>query len=607
MASNKIKNSILIVDDQATILHSLCVILGNMGYELLVANSGRQALKILEANQPDLILLDVVMPDISGLEVCKNIKHNPELNLVPVIFLTASDDSVDDAFAAGAVDYIHKPFKENELIARVSSHLNIAQLRRSLEEANFILNSLNITLEERIKERTRNLVETNAALRSEINERRHLQDKLDYLSRYDFVTRLFNRHSLEEYIENNITQLNTDETDQSFYFLFIDLDQFKIINDTCGHSAGDELLRQVSDCLKGFENDYQLIAARMGGDEFGIAFYARDDEAAFSLTKNIYDTVSCLRFKWHESIYSVALSMGLVEINNGIGNAKSVISIAERTCYEAKSKGGGEIAYYNLSRDYLDNNERQMRWVPILQKAQDDDRLILHFQHIVDAQTGAPRKAEILIRLMGEDGNLVYPDAFIPVAERYHLIANIDQWVIERALSLKKELADRTQISINISGETFNRKGFASRVEHIILDSGVPAEEICFEITETSALSHIESTRNFIDRLHKLGCYFSLDDFGTGTSTFSYLKQLPVDYLKVDRMFIDGIETEKVNRMMVESITSICKEMSVEVIAEGVETKSQLEALQEIGVDYIQGYYFHKPSPYAFDSLKIIV
>lgn len=600
-----IKHSILIVDDQAAMLHSLCATLSRFGYDLLVANSGQQAINILNGSHPDLILMDNMMPDMSGIEVCRAIKESPDLNDIPIIFLTASDDAVDDAFSAGAVDYIHKPFRESELVSRVSTHLNISLLRHSLEEANFVLKSLNINLEERVKQRTRDLVETNAALRNEINERRHLQDKLDYLSKYDFVTRLFNRVSLEEFLEANIITINSAEVDKSFYFLFLDVDQFKIINDTCGHSAGDELLRQISDCLKKMEDDYQLVAARMGGDEFGMAYYAKNDEHAFEIAKVVHDTISGLKFNWHDSIYSIAISMGLVEVQKNIGNAKSVISIAERTCYEAKTKGGGEIAYYNLSRDYIDKNERQMRWVPILQKAQDDDRLSLHFQHIVDATTGQKCKAEILIRLIGEDGNLVYPDAFIPVAERYHLIANIDRWVIERALTLKKELGDTTQLSINISGETFNRKGFADDVERIIKQSGITPEQICFEITETSALSNIESTRSFIERLHQVGCEFSLDDFGTGTSTFSYLKQLPVDYLKVDRMFIDGIETEKVNRMMVESITSICKEMNVKVIAEGVETQSQLAVLNEIGVDYIQGYFYHRPTAYTLESLNL--
>lgn len=603
--SSNIRPSVLIVDDQSVILHTLCVTLSKKNYDLLVANSGKQALKIIQNSKPDLILLDILMPDMSGIEVCKELKNDIDLRQIPVIFLTSSEDFIDDAFEAGGVDYILKPFKNNELISRVKTHLKISKLNRSLEEANFILESLNANLEKRVQERTRDLVSANSSLRNEISERRRLQDKLEYLSKYDFVTRMLNRKSMEELIDSEVAKhLNSDKT-ECLYFLFIDLDQFKIINDTCGHTAGDELLRQISEVIKSMESDYQLASARMGGDEFGIFFRAKNSGSAHHITESIFLGISGFRFNWYESTYSVALSMGLVELNESIGNAKTAISTAERTCYESKLKGGSNISYYNESRENIDQDEKQMRWVPILQKAQDDNKLSLHFQSIVDIKTGERSKAEILIRLIGDDGNLVYPDAFIPVAERYHLISNIDLWVIRQALSIKKALSDPTQISINISGESFNKSGFINNVEEIIKQTNVTPNEICFEITETSALSNIEATKVFIDHMHDLGCRSSLDDFGTGTSTFSYLKQLPVDFLKVDQMFIRDIENEKINRMMVESITSICKEMDVKVIAEGVETESELNTLKKIGVDFIQGYYYHRPAPYTAQNIDI--
>ena len=588
-------STILLVDDDPISLTTISKILSEFGHQILVAKNGSKALQLVEDERPNLILLDIHMPGMNGIQVCKEIKSKKKNKRLPILFLTGSEDDAEAAFDAGGLDYILKPFRIKELIARVNTHLELAHLMASLENANMALETINDSLEEKVHDRTKELVTTNASLRKEINERRALQDRLDYISRYDFVTRMYNRNSMEEQLEQRLIEIHGVSTNHC-YFLYIDLDQFRVINDTCGHLAGDELLRELSELLKGLVARDDIIA-RMGGDEFAIIFELHNTQLGIKKAQSFKRAIENFVFNWEGETFRIGASLGLIEIDDSFDNVNHLISIAERTCYESKVKGGGEISVYNMSKVHIDRSKRQMRWVPIIQSAVEHDDFYLTGQYINDIQDGTQNKMELLIRLETADQKTLPPGHFIPIAERYHLITSVDKWVLEKALMQKRTLGLEQQISINLSGESIKKESFLDYAEETITASGIKGEELCFEITETSAFTDIVATNAFIERFRKLGCQFSLDDFGTGTSSYGYLKELPIDYIKIDGIFIRDLEKEKVNRLMVDSITTISKEIGIKVIAECVETAEAFEVLKDIGVDYVQGFYLHKPTP----------
>jgi len=587
--------TILLVDDDPIILRELATILARENYEILVANGGVKALELLQINPPDIILLDIHMPDVSGLEVCRKIKKDTHFNSIPIIFLTASTTEVEEAFNAGAVDYLLKPLHENELKVRVNTHLKIAQLVQSLEVANTQLASLNATLEEKVAERTQELVVANKNLRTEISERRHLEDRLAYLSKYDFVTRMLNRLSMEASLSECLMQrpINNENQPRTHYFLYLDLDQFRIVNDTCSYLAGDEMLRQIGEILKS-TIDKQDTVARMGGDEFALLFEADSMESAISKTSKIKTRIEDFTFEWEENEFQLGVSMGLIEIDQGFYEVEQVISIAERTCFEIKSRGGREFSIYNHSKEHIDSVTEQLHWIPIIQQAIREDKFFLIAQKIVDLHDSELQKYELLLRLEADSKKVFPPGHFIPIAERYHMITDIDKWVIKEAFKHKHLLKRGIELSINISGESFIKESFIEFVEKQIQHCKEYAHLICFEITETSAISQVAATQNFIERLKTYGCQFSLDDFGTGTSSYGQLKDLAIDYLKIDGVFVRGIEEDKINRKMVESMKSISDEMNIKTVAECVEAEEALAILKEIGIDYIQGYLFDK-------------
>jgi diguanylate cyclase (GGDEF)-like protein len=587
-------HTILIVDDDPTNINVLASYLQPYKAKLLIANSGSSALAVLGHSVPDIIILDINMPGQSGIEVCRIIKQDEHLKHIPVLFLTASSKDLSEAFEAGGVDYILKPVRSEELIARVNTHLKINQLLVSLDKANLMLESVNESLEIKVQERTLELVSSNKNLRREIDERRRLQDKLTYLSNYDFVTRMFNRNSMEQELKG---VMERGEIDSARWFLyFIDLDQFKIINDTCGHVAGDELLRQIAELLRG-GFDFRCICARMGGDEFAVLSQSASLDSAIKRGHLIKDSIESLKFEWNDEIFKHSISMAVVEIDESIDSVSHLLSIAERTCFESKRKGGGEVSIYNYSKDYIDKTQQQMKIIPLIHQAIDNNQFELYFQHIFSNKQPDLKKIEILLRLKDESGKIKPPGHFIPVAERFHLITEIDKWVLENTFKLIPKLPSDLVVSINLSGEFIIKSNAVSLITSYLEQYQVTPSRVCFEITETSAISNIEATHRLMLELNRKGCLFSLDDFGTGTSSYEYLKQLPVDYVKIDGMFVRDIENDEINRKMVESISGIAKAKQIKVIAECVETEAALHIIKDMAVDYYQGFVAHTPAP----------
>ncbi|WP_100658309.1 EAL domain-containing protein [Alteromonas flava] len=584
--------TILAVDDDPITLRVITQQLQILDPRILVANSGEKALSILKEETPDLILLDINMPGMSGLEACQKIKAMEGYSHIPIMFLTGSEQDTAEAFSVGGVDYIVKPVDSDALQARVMTHLKLASTLKALDETNILLSSANERLEKKVEARTRELVTANSNLRKEINERRSLQDKLSFLSHHDFVTRMYNRFALEEKLTECLASTQQHET---AFLCLIDLDQFKIVNDTCGYVAGDELLRQLAETLRG-QLDNKDIVARIGGDEFAIYFEQPDMGFAIQKVRAIKQALECYEFEWMDEKFVHNVSMGLVEVDESIDSVSHLMSVAERTCYQSKLKGGGEISIYNVTRAHVDKTQQQMRLVPIIRKAIDESRIKLYAQGIFSDGGETLRKAEVLSRLIDSSGRLQPPSYFIPVAEKFNIIDAIDRYVISHSVAALAT-TQNIQLSVNVSGSFIVKEGAAKFIQQLLQEHQVAGERLCIEITESSAISNLQATKDFIQNLKGLGCEFALDDFGTGTSSYEYLKELSIDTVKIDGMFVRDLENDIVNQKMIESIVGIAVAKNIEVVAECVETVAAKDILCTMEIAYLQGFGLHKPEP----------
>lgn len=428
---------------------------------------------------------------------------------------------------------------------------------------------------------------------------RKMAKQLAHQASHDDLTGLANRREFERIL---IKFINSAEPGKREHTLcYMDLDQFKIVNDTCGHIAGDELLRQFAGILRGRIRDTDTVA-RLGGDEFGVLFQQCNVEVAQRIAESLLAKVKEFRFVWQDHAFDIGVSIGLVSIISSEQSMTDIMSAADVACYAAKDAGRHRVHVYRLEDDELKQRHGEMRWVSRLKMALEEDRFRLYCQKIApvtDVNRGTPHY-ELLIRLLDEEGNLVPPLAFIPAAERYNLMTSIDRWVVNKAFeafSAKAELVSSWHFSINLSGQSLSDDGFLKYVIDAFDRTGVSPEQICFEITETTAMANLSRATRFISVLKGMGCKFSLDDFGTGLSSFSYLQTLKVDYLKIDGRFVRDMASNPVSRAVVEAANQIGHAMGMQTIAEFVENEEILELLGEIGVNYAQGYGVAKPAP----------
>ncbi len=422
--------------------------------------------------------------------------------------------------------------------------------------------------------------------------------QLSYQASHDSLTGLINRSEFENRIVASLDALK-DNPDDSHSLLYIDLDQFKVVNDTFGHTAGDELLRQLTDLVQKNIRSSDIFA-RLGGDEFGILLERCNEARAVEVAENIRGAVEGYRFEWQDSFTTIRCSIGVVMLNDDTDVA-SVMSSADVACYSAKDMGRNQVHLYEDSDASLRHEE--MKWVSRITSAVEEERLELFFQPIIGIgkHNGASRgHYELLLRMRDEGGEIINPNQFIPAAERYNLMSTLDRWVVHTALS---ELADRDSkdnarytIAINLSGTSLSEDRFLEFVTDELKKHKLPSGAVCFEITETAAISNLSRVVHFMQVLKKLGCKFSLDDFGSGLSSFTYLKNLPVDYLKIDGQFIRNVVDDSVDESMVKAISDVGHAMGIETIAERVETKRVLDKLGSLGVEYAQGYYIARPA-----------
>jgi diguanylate cyclase (GGDEF)-like protein/PAS domain S-box-containing protein len=438
-------------------------------------------------------------------------------------------------------------------------------------------------------------------LRDVTNEREFVA-RLSWQASHDALTGLVNRREFEDRLGKALDKLSHQPGKHSL--MFLDLDQFKVVNDTCGHAAGDQLLRQTSTLL--LENlGTGGLLARLGGDEFGVLMENSDVDSAVGIAERLRLAVQELRFVWNGCAFNISVSIGLVHVAEA-GLIEETLRVADMACYMAKEKGRNRVQVYHPDDSELVQRVDEMAWVQRIRNGLDEQRFCLFAQEIRALSKDEPDHShvELLLRLRDEDGKLVQPGSFMPAAERYGLMPLIDRWVVRNAFALiasrlsSSESKQLSSCAINLSGATFSDDDFVGYVRRQFEIYRVPPELICFEITETSAIADLPSAKQFIEALKDLGCRFSLDDFGTGMSSFSYLKRLPVDLIKIDGSFVTEMLNSKIDRAMVETIVHIAKVMGKSTVAEFVESNEILEALREIGVDYAQGYAIGKPSPF---------
>ncbi|NKB36929.1 MAG: EAL domain-containing protein [Gammaproteobacteria bacterium] len=434
----------------------------------------------------------------------------------------------------------------------------------------------------------------------DITEVRDLSSKLSQEISYDRLTGLLNRREFESRIVNilpGIIQKNTDST-----LAYLDLDQFKVINDTCGHAAGDELLRQVSVLLQSmFRRDD--VVARMGGDEFCVFTEGCDIERAQQVLRKAHEALKELRFLWDEKTFNVTISTGLVAVGEDSADIGEILRRADTACYAAKDAGRNRLHIYHQQDEELSKRSGEMDWVSKITSALEDDRFQLYCQPIAAVENSDADKLyyEVLLRLEAKDGALIPPGVFLPAAEKYGLSTRLDKWVISHTLEwLQKNpehVARLDLCCINLSGHSIGDRELLQFIETQIAEKKLPPGKICFEITETAAVANLADATSFIQTLKKMGCLFALDDFGAGLCSFAYLKSLQVDILKIDGTFVREIVSDPVDLAMVRSINEIGKVLGKRTTAEFVENDEILALLKEIGVDRAQGYGISRPIP----------
>ncbi|MDH3490656.1 MAG: EAL domain-containing protein [Gammaproteobacteria bacterium] len=436
----------------------------------------------------------------------------------------------------------------------------------------------------------------------DVSKESRLFRQLSYQASHDTLTGLVNRREFENHLIGALERTR-DNGDETHALLYVDLDQFKVVNDTFGHTAGDALLKQLTELIQKSIRSTDVLS-RLGGDEFGVLLERCDEQHAIEVAESIRGSIEGYRFEWQGSFTTVRCSIGVVLVTNENADVAAVMSSADVACYSAKDMGRNQVHLYRHSDASLRHEE--MKWVSRITSAVDEDRFELFFQPIIGIGKNHDKERghyELLLRMRDENGELVPPDMFIPSAERYNLMSTLDRWVIHEALT---ELADRSDggearytLAINLSGTSLSEDRFLEFVIDELRKHKLPKGAICFEITETAAISNLSRVVHFMQTLKKLGCKFSLDDFGSGLSSFTYLKNLPVDYLKIDGHFIRNVVEDSVDESMVRAIREVGHAMGIETIAERVETKQVLEKLGSLGVEFAQGYYIARPASVA--------
>ena len=571
---------ILIVDDTPDNLHLLSRMLTRQGYNVRKALNGSMALTAAQTVAPDLILLDIMMPEMDGYEVCQHLKANATTAEIPVIFLSALDDVLDKVkgFQVGGVDYITKPFQFEEVLARVQNQL-------ALRAAELEVRILNAELEARVKERTQQLEEANA--------------KLLQMALHDALTGLPNRALLMTDLNQSIQQAKADPNYQ-FAVLFLDCDRFKVVNDSLGHLVGDELLILISRRLNLYIKPQNTLA-RLGGDEFAILLTEiPNSHHAIELADQILESFSKpFQLERHEVFINA--SIGIVIGHDEYNEPEHLLRDADTAMYRAKALGKGQYHIFDPAMHAAALERLQLE--TDLRRGLEQQELVVHYQPIVNLNTGKIAGFEALVRWRHPERGLVPPGLFIPIAEETGLITPIGYWVLSESCRQlrtwqKQNLVDSSVfVSVNLSVKQFCQPNLLEQIDQVLEQSQLAPNCLKLEITESAIMDNEKDVAFILREMRKRHILISIDDFGTGYSSLSYLHSFPVDTLKVDKSFVQRLNQEPENVGLIPVIISLAKTMNMSVIAEGIELPEQLMILKELSCGFGQGYFFSKPVP----------
>jgi diguanylate cyclase (GGDEF)-like protein len=509
----------------------------------------------------DLVITDHNIPGCSShaaLEILQRMEQD-----IPIIIVSGSigEEIAVAAMKLGAHDYI---MKENlaRLVPAIEREIREAELRRS----------------HRMAEAT-----------------------IRHLAYHDPLTGLVNRNEFDRRLSQALESAQRDSVHH--VLLYLDLDQFKVINDTCGHQAGDQLLSQLAVVLRGEVRGRDTLA-RLGGDEFGLLLENCAMPRAEQVAESIRSAVRNFRFVWQNKTFSVGVSIGLAAVLPKASNAAEVLSAADMACYTAKDMGRDRLHIYKADDAEMRRRQGEIQWVARVKEALDEGHFVLHQQSIQSLNSDSLPHYEIFVRMLDAAGDIILPGAFIPAAERYGMIAGLDRWVVRSVIThLKESYMDAGNekapglFFVNLSGASLCERSLFDDIRDHLIDSGVPPHWLCFEITETAAISNLHRAVEFIHEIRHLGCHFALDDFGAGLSSFSYLKAIPVDYLKIDGGFVRDIAVDPMNYAIVQAVNQISHVAGLRTIAEYVEDEAILPTLKHIGIDYAQGFGIARPVP----------
>ncbi|MBC1241460.1 GGDEF domain-containing response regulator [Nostoc sp. 2RC] len=586
------KKDILIVDDMPDNLRVLSSILTREGYNVRKALNWQMALTATQTVLPDLILLDIMMPEVDGYEICQTFKAWELTADIPVIFISALDDVFDKvkAFRVGGVDYITKPFEFQEVLVRVQNQL-------ALRAARLEILKLNMELEHRVKQRTWELENALQKLHEEIISRQKLQSQILDIALHDSLTGLPNRVLFIRQLKNALNRAK-QEPNYKFAVLFLDCDRFKVINDSLGHLVGDELLiaiaRRLQTCLIPIDT-----LARLGGDEFGILLEnITDINIAIQVAERILQQLS-LAFKLSRYEVFMNASIGISWGNKDYDRPEYLLRDADTAMYRAKAQGR---AKYHVFDPAMHQEAIQLLELENdLRRAVERQEFVVYYQPIVSLNTGRISGFEALVRWRHPSRGLVSPIEFIPVAEETGLISAINTWVLQSAchqLSIWQHhpiTPEPLSISVNLSARLFSQPNLVDQIDRIIYENQINPEHLQLEITESVIMENTNAIKIILEQLRQRKIKLVMDDFGTGYSSLSYLHSFPLNALKIDKSFVKRMQENEENMGLVPAMIGIANSMGMSAIAEGVETQEQLVQLRNLNCDFAQGYLFSKP------------
>ncbi|HDQ14726.1 MAG TPA: GGDEF domain-containing response regulator [Sediminispirochaeta sp.] len=435
-------------------------------------------------------------------------------------------------------------------------------------------------------------------------EMQRLSDTINYQASHDTLTGLANRDEFSSRLEYALEAAR--EQNEVHSLLYLDVDQFRVVNDICGHTAGDELLLKTTKIIRSVIRSSDF-SARLGGDEFGILLEEASTDRAIEIAKRLQSRLMEDKLVWKKNVFNISTSIGIVPIDYNSESVHSILAAADDACYLAKDEGGNKYKVYQQNESRFVQRRGEMQWISHLTQALEEDRFVLYHQPIVslDESTSHGKKSEILVRMIDKENNLIMPEDFIPAAERYNLMPSIDRWVIQTSFENFKTLDEKYNgaknpfsFTINLSAAFLADETSLDFLDYQLREYQVPPEAFCFEITETAAITNMESATRFLHEVQSIGISFALDDFGSGFSSFNYLRQLPVNYLKIDGIFVKNLHEDHISRAMVEAINSLGHFMGIKTIAEFVTNDTIMDNLKSIGVDFAQGYHVGVPRPF---------